>query len=78
MGSKDDFEAFMGLRKEASDAFVGGNPDPLERISAQASPATLFGPKGDCVQGADRVNAVNAEGARRFRPGGQSDRPGPG
>lgn len=60
----------MKLRKEASDAFINGNFGPLERISAQTSPATIFGPKGDCVQDADQVNAANAEGAKRFEPGG--------
>ena len=27
-------------------------------------------PRGDCVQGADQVNAANAKGAQLFRPGG--------
>ena len=64
MNNKSDFEQFMKLRKEASDEFINGNFDPLDRISAQTSPATIFGPKGDCVQGADQVNAANAKGAQ--------------
>jgi ketosteroid isomerase-like protein len=63
MNNKSDFEQFMKLRKEASDEFINGNFDPLDRISAQTSPATIFWPKGDCVQGADQVNAL-------FKPGG--------
>ena len=70
MNNKSDFEQFMKLRKEASDEFINGNFDPLGRISAQTSPATIFGPKGDCVQGADQVNAANAKGAQLFKPGG--------
>jgi hypothetical protein len=61
MNNKSDFEQFMKLRKEASDEFINGNFDPLGRISAQTSPATIFGPKEDCVQGADQVNAANAK-----------------
>jgi len=70
MDAKTDFEQFMRTRKAASDAFVEGQFDPLRRISAQRSPATIFGPKGDCVQGPDRVDAANEAGARQFRPGG--------
>jgi len=70
MTPKADFEQFIKRRKEASDEFINGNFQPLQRISAQHSPATLFGPKGDCVQGADHVNAANEKGARLFKPGG--------
>ena len=73
MNAKADFEQFMQVRKEASDEFIEGNFDPLRRISAERSPATLFGPKGDCVQGADRVNETNESGARLFKPGGKND-----
>jgi len=72
MAQNADFEQFMKLRKEASDEFVNGNFEPLERISAERVPATIFGPKGDCVQGADHVNAANEKGARMFKPGGSN------
>lgn len=72
MKGSNDFGKFMELRKEASDEFINGNIDPLDRISANRSPATIFGPGGDCVQGADQVSAANAKGARRFRPGGSN------
>jgi len=68
MNNTSDFEQFMKLRKEASDEFINGNFDPLDRISEQTSPATIFGPKGHCVQGADQVNAANAKGAQLFNP----------
>jgi ketosteroid isomerase-like protein len=67
-----DFDAFIKERKEASDAFVNGDVAPLKRISAQASPATIFGPKGDTVQGAAEVIAANAKGAERFKPGSEN------
>ena len=64
----DGFEEFMRTRKEASDAFVDGKAESLDRISAHKSPATLFGPKGDCIQGAGEVNAANAKGSSFSSP----------
>jgi len=55
-----------------SQAFVTGDIDPLDRISTHASPATLFGPKGDCVEGAAKVNAANASAAKHFSSGSKS------
>lgn len=66
--SSNDFDAFIKQRVEASDAFVNGNVDPLGNISVQESPASLFAPKGDYVQGAEQVNAANAKGAKHFGP----------
>lgn len=48
--SSHDFDEFMKEPKEASDAFVNGEFEPLNEVSTQASPATLFGPNGDCVK----------------------------
>jgi len=73
MTADNGFEKFLQLRKETSDAFVNGNAEPLERISAHKSPATLFGPKGDCIQGADEVNAANAKGSGMFKPGARNE-----
>jgi len=70
--SSKDFDEFMKQREEASDSFVNGDFNPLDKISVQDSPATIFGPVGDCVQGAERVNAVNAKGAKHFRPGSKN------
>lgn len=67
-----DFEAFLKTREEASDAFVEGDFEPLKRISAETSPATIFGPKGDCIEGAEEVNAVNETGSKSFAPGSEN------
>ena len=68
-----NFDHFMVVRKAASDSFVDGDPEPLRKISAAHDPATIFGPKGDCVQGAKEVIAANGHGAARFGPGGTND-----
>lgn len=67
-----DFEKFMKQREAASLAFVNGDIGPLGRIATHVSPATIFGPQGNCVEGADKVNAANASGAKYFEPGGKS------
>jgi ketosteroid isomerase-like protein len=66
MTAQEDFKEFMKRRQVASDAFLTGNAEPLARISGKALPATLFGPKGDCIQGAAEVDAANAKGAQQF------------
>ncbi len=63
-----DFAEFMSRRLAASTAFVNGDIAPLHQISTRTSPATIFGPQGDAVQGAEQVNAVNARGAAMFGP----------
>src|SRR5436190_13331257 len=65
--STRDFQEFMKEREKASSAFVNGDFNPLAQISTQTSPATIFGPKGDCVQGADKVNETNANGSKLFQ-----------
>jgi ketosteroid isomerase-like protein len=67
-----DFAQFMKRREEASLAFVNGDIGPLDRIAIQVSPATIFGPTGDYVVGADKVNAANASSAKHFESGGES------
>ena len=66
------FQQFRKDREEASRAFVNGDIVPLDRISTHVSPATIFGPRGDCVNGAIEVNAANAGGAKMFESGGES------
>ena len=73
MTEKNEFEQFLKVRKRASDAFVNGDFEPLNRISTQSSPATIFGPRGDCVQGAKEVNAANAKGAELFKTGSSNE-----
>ena len=71
-GDLHKFKLFMRQREAASRAFVNGDSAPLERVATQVSPATIFGPRGDCVQGAENVNAANAGGAKMFETGGES------
>ena len=68
----DSFKDFMSIRLAASTAFVNGDFEPLDHISTNTSPATIFGPKGDTVQGADQVDDVNAQGAAMFEPGAEN------
>lgn len=68
-----DFKKFMSKRLKASTAFTEGDFEPLKAISVHKSPATIFGPKGDCVQGAQHVNAANEKGASAFEPGAKND-----
>jgi ketosteroid isomerase-like protein len=70
--STNDFDEFMKSRTAASQAFVTGEVGPLNNVSTSVSPATIFGPKGDCIQGADQVNAANAAGAKMFAPGSET------
>lgn len=67
-----DFQAFLEQRIRASGAFVEGDFAPLEAVSTHTSPATIFGPQGNTVEGAEAVNAVNAEGAKLFKQGSEN------
>ena len=69
MNQHDDFSEFLRRREEASTAFVNGAFDPLDAVSTHRSPATIFGPRGDTVEGADEVNAANAAAAAMFANG---------
>lgn len=69
---KHDFEKFMKRREVASTAFVNGDISPLDEIATQVSPATIFDPMGNVVEGADEVNAANESGAKHFEPGGEN------
>ena len=68
----ESFNEFMARRKRASDAYVNGDPGPVDDIATHVSPATFFGPSGDFVEGAEKVNAVNKKGAESFEPGGEN------
>jgi len=70
--AKSSFEDFMADRLAASTAFVNGDIEPLHKISTTTSPATIFGPKGDAIQGPDEVNKINADGAAMFSPGAEN------
>jgi ketosteroid isomerase-like protein len=75
MGTADDlkdFERFIKQREGASQAFVNGDVGPLEALATPVSPATIFGPKGSYVVGADQVNAANSNDAKHFQKGSES------
>lgn len=69
---KSDFKQFMKKRETASSAYVSGDAGPLEKISTHTSPATIFGPNGDCVQDAEKVITTNTEGSKHFKPGSEN------
>ena len=67
-----DFEQFMKQREKASQAYVNGEIEPLDQLSTHVSPATIFSPKGDYIEGADEVNAANASSSKMFELGGEN------
>jgi ketosteroid isomerase-like protein len=67
-----DFEQFMRQREEAARAYVNGDPEPLDRISTSAFPATFFSPRGDFVQGAHEVSARYESDVKAFDSGSES------
>jgi len=70
MTENTDFTTFLRERERVSTAFVNGDAAALEDISTHQSPATIFGPRGDVVQGAGQVIAANAKAAGAFDAGG--------
>lgn len=42
----ESFDEFMKRRKQASDAFINGDPGPVDDMATHVSPATFFGPSG--------------------------------
>jgi ketosteroid isomerase-like protein len=69
MMSDTDFTTFLRERERVSTAFVNGDATALETISTHRSPATIFGPKGDVVQGAQQVIEANGKAADAFDTG---------
>ncbi|QKE83117.1 DUF4440 domain-containing protein [Arthrobacter sp. NEB 688] len=67
------FSAYLGRRKTASDAFVAGDVGPLLAVSTGCDPATILGPGGTVVTGAEAVNAANADGAARMAGSERND-----
>jgi len=62
----------MEQRLAASTSFVLGDANPLRKISTAADPASIFGPNGNVVSGAEAVNAANEKGAQSFTAGGEN------
>lgn len=67
------FSAYLGRRKTASDAFVAGDVGPLHEVSTHCDPATILGPAGTVVTGADAVNTANADGAAHLAGAARND-----
>lgn len=67
------FENFMAVRLKASTDFVEGEFSPLEKISVEKSPATIFPPNGIRIQGVNEVNSFNEKGATNFLPGAKNE-----
>ena len=65
----EDFDAFLVRREAISGEYISGDAAPLLEISTTTDPATFFPPNGDRVQGAAKVNAANAKGAKAFGKG---------
>ena len=72
MTGKQNFEAFLKDRERASAAIVNGDVAPLDALSTHVSPATIYGPTGNTVEGAAEVNATNAKGAKSFEAGSET------
>lgn len=70
---QQSFESFMQKRLAASTSFVLGDAEPLANISVTQDPASIFGPKGDVVSGANAVTAANEQGAQLFTEGGENN-----
>lgn len=69
----ETFEAFLTRRWAASDAFVSGDVEPLLAVSTHHDPASIYGPPGTVVTGAEAVNGANAAGAARFTTAERND-----
>lgn len=67
-----DCSEFLEQHIKASTTFVNVGFGPLERVATRTSPASIFGPQGDAVVGADEFNTVNARGAENFAPGSKN------
>ena len=64
-----DFDEYLKKRIAASDDFVNGDAASLLSVSTETDPASLFGPMGGSVNGAESVNAANTESAKAFEQG---------
>jgi ketosteroid isomerase-like protein len=68
----EHFKQFMKQREDAARAYVCGDPAPVADIVTRVSPATFFGPRGGCDQGADDVLLSFNQGAAMFGTGSET------
>jgi len=68
----EDFEEFIKRREQAAQAYVSGDPHPLDEISARKNPATFFSPGGDYTEGARKVSERYEKDAASFETGSET------
>ena len=66
------FEAFFAQRSAAAEAFVGGDPGPIEALLPKQGDVSFHGPRGDSLSGAEAVASRFREESSAFLPGGAS------
>jgi ketosteroid isomerase-like protein len=67
-----EFERFFTQRVAAAEAYVNGDPKPLEALVARQGEASFHSPRGDSVGGAEAVATRYRDDAGSFQPGGTS------
>jgi ketosteroid isomerase-like protein len=70
--SSSDFEGFLAQRTAAAEAYVSGDPEPLDRLVPDTGEATFHSPIGDSVSGAAAVADRYRRDAASFQVGGES------
>lgn len=68
----EDFKEFMKRREQAAQAYVVGDPKPLDDLSARENPVTFFSPGGDYTEGARKVSERYAKDAGVFEKGSET------
>lgn len=68
----EDFKEFIKRRESAANAYVSGDPQPLDAISARENPVTFFSPGGDYTSGARKVAARYKKDSASFEKGSET------
>jgi ketosteroid isomerase-like protein len=70
--SESDFQSFLAKRTAAAEAYVNGDPEPVDELVPDTGEATFLSPMGDSVSGAASVAERYRRDAGSFRAGGES------
>jgi len=70
--SDRDFQSFLVQRTAAAEAYVNGDPQPVDKLVPSSGEATFFSPMGESVSGAASVGERYRRDAGTFRSGGES------
>jgi ketosteroid isomerase-like protein len=70
--SQANFDSFFTQRTKAAEAYVSGDPVPLDKLVVKEGDATFHSPRGDSLSGAAEVGARYISDAKIFEPGGKS------